>query len=291
MGVWDIFCFICGNTCHTMFSGYEQDFSENIVKKLNELNKKINWFSKCTFLKEDDTIIHNVIYGGTNIGFSKGNNEYEHISYGFGKYILRSNDISYGYFSHTDCWKYIKKNYNINLKFSNLPPYITNKYDKTFDINYGEIENYWGQDFNFPMIINDNKQYLCSSPLKNDKNIKQIKKNINSLKLKNDPDRKGPSVSATFFSEGDIKLGNNKFFWTIKNGKWIEIKEKPIKMKIKINLNKIDKKEKKIIDNLPYIGYYNKVPIFLLSMKSDKNNIELNLILLDSIKNKLKFLS
>lgn len=291
MGVWDIFCFICGNTCHTMFSGYEENNSENIVKKLNELNKKIKWLSNCSFLKEDDTIIHNVIYGCTNIGFSKGNNYYEHITFGFGKYILRSKDISYGYFLHTDCWKYIKKNYNINLKFSNLPPYITNKYDKTFDINYGEIENYWGQDFNFPMIINDNKQYLCSSPLKNDKNIKQIKKNINNLKLKNDPDRKGPSVSATFFSEGDIKLGNNKFLWTIKNGKWIEIKEKPIKMKIKINLNNLDKKEKKIVDNLPYIGYYNKVPIFLLSMKSDKNNIELDLILLDSIKNKLKFLS
>lgn len=47
---------------------------------------------------------------------------------------------------------------------------------KIFNFSYGHIEKYWNQFFRFDQIILDKKQYLCSSPLKNDKNITHLKK-------------------------------------------------------------------------------------------------------------------
>jgi hypothetical protein len=205
--------------------------NKNILTDLKKLSNNIKWLKKCSMLLEDNRVIHGVKEINCNVTFCKNNNCYEHISLALDNYNKELN----GYFIHTDCWKYIKNTYNINLNFSNLPPHIQS-YTKVFNIDYGDIEKYWGQDFNFLKIVNDKKEYLCSSPLKEDKNISQIKKNINKLNLKNEPERKGPMVSATFYKEGDIKIGNNNNFWIIKGNKWVEINQKPIKMKVKIDL-------------------------------------------------------
>ena len=125
-------------------------------------------------------------------------------------------------------------------------------------------ELYQKQDYDFPQIIKDRKQYLCLSPLLDGKNITQINKNIRALNLKNDPKRKGPAVSATFYKTGDIKLGNNGMFWTISKGKWAEIKEKPKRIKIKLNNDTTP------INKIPFIGQHNTKPIFLLSFKNTK---------------------
>jgi hypothetical protein len=140
------------------------------------------------------------------------------------------------------------------------------------------MQNYKSKIYNF----------ACSSPLKNDENISQIKKNINNLKIKNNPNRKGPLVSATFYNDGDIKMGINKNFWIIKNKKWIEINEKPIK--IKINFAKLNKKQQKIIEKIPYIGLYNTNPIFIICVKTLKNSkkiYEIELILTELYKDNL----
>ena len=321
MGCWDVFCFICGNPCHSMivdyqylneeikssYSKYSKDLikklqtRKNIVEELKELSKEVKWMDKCSMLLENDKVIHGVKEINGNVTFCKNSKCYEHISLSLDNY----DKIPNGFFIHTDCWKYIKKNYNISLKFSNLPPYSLT-YSKIFKIDYGDIEKYWEQDFNFPEVVFDKKKYLCSSPLNNDKNISQIKKNISKLKLKNEPERKGPMISATFYKEGDIKIGNNKRFWVIKGNKWVEINEKPIKMKIKVDLNELDKKQQKFVESIPYIGQFNKEPIFLVAVKTTKSNvkpkrvskkvgpinllssnIELEVILLESFKNKL----
>jgi len=230
---------------------------ENLMDEIKELSKKVKWMDKCSILLENDKVIHGVKEINCNVMFCKKNECNEHISLGLDDYDRNPN----GFFIHTDCWKYIKKNYNIKLKFSNLPPYtLTNT--KIFKMNYGDIEKYWEQDFDFPQIVFDNKQYLCSSPLKKDKNISQINKNISNLKIKNDPDRKGPAVSATFYKEGAIKIGNNKMFWIIKSKKWVQINEKPKKIKIKST---------EIKEKIPYIGHHNTKPIFLVSTKILKN--------------------
>ena len=252
--------------------------NKNILTNLKKLSNNIKWLKKCSMLLEDNRVIHGVKEINCNITFCKNTICYEHISLALDNYNKELNGI----FIHTDCWKYIKNTYNINLNFSNLPPHIQS-YTKVFDIDYGDIEKYWGQDFNFLKIVNDKKEYLCSSPLKEDKNISQIKKNISKLNLKNEPERKGPMVSATFYKEGDIKIGNNNNFWIIKGNKWVEINQKPIKIKIKIDFGKLDKKQRKFLDSVPYIGHYNKNPIFIISVNDDM----IELILLESYKEKI----
>ena len=167
MGCWDIFCFICGNPCHSAFD----DVSKKMVKDTQ-------WMNKCSILLEDNKVIHGVKEMNCNTSFCKKNKCYEHMS----PASLKTKEPN-GFFIHTDCWKYIKDKYNIKLKFGDLPPYKLT-YTTIFDINYGDIENYWEQNFNFSKIVSDKKEYLCSSPLKNDKNISQIKKNFSIETIK-----------------------------------------------------------------------------------------------------------
>jgi hypothetical protein len=260
--------------------------SKNIVNKLEKLDKNTQWMNNCSMLLIDNSIIHDVKEVSCNIGFCKKNFCAQNI----GKYTL-SSDYSfkelglYGIFVHTDCWKFIKKNYKIDLKFGDLPKLQNNTYSKIFDINYGSIEKYWSQYFEFDEIVIDKKEYLCSSPLKNDKNIKQIKKNINSLKIKNDTKRISPSSSATFYNEGTIKIGKNNIFWIKKNNKWIIINENIIKINMIIDLQKINKKDLNFLMKIPFIGMYNDNPIFIISSLLKKNNYELQLITIDSYKN------
>jgi hypothetical protein len=243
----------------------------NIISELKELKTK--WMNKCTMLLIDDKIVHGVYESSCNVTFSKHKFTATHMGAQIIKEDCYNGDC--GVFIHTDCWKFIKKNYNIELKFSNLPKVRFLKrsemrkltpveWCKIFNINYGDIEKYWDQDFDYSELIIDKKKYLCSSPLKEDKNIKQIKKNISALKIKNDPARLGPSVSATFYDDGDIKLGKNKYFWIKKNNKWLQISEKPIKIIAKAN--------EKLI-KIPYIGQSNINPIFIIS--NEKNKLEL----------------
>uniref|UniRef100_A0A6C0DA87 Uncharacterized protein n=1 Tax=viral metagenome TaxID=1070528 RepID=A0A6C0DA87_9ZZZZ len=305
MGCWDVFCFICGNPCHSMLNGYIDDvtkdfnlekipskyskYTKDKIKKLQSYPNliidlkqlKTNWMNKCTMLLINDKIVHGVQESSCNVSFTKPNFSATHMGAQIMEYDCYNGDC--GVFIHTDCWKFIKKNYKIELKFSNLPKLIYLKsnqmrkltpteWNKTFDIDYGDIEKYWEQDFDFAALVADKKKYLCSSPLKEDKNIKQIKKNISALKLKNEPERVGPSVSATFYDEGDIKLGKNKYFWIKKNNKWLLINEKPIKI--------ITKPTDKLI-KIPYIGQSNVKPVFIIS--NEKNKLEL--LLTESYKN------
>jgi len=309
MGCWDIYCFICGNTCHNLLGDINEYIEEiksidisktrkqneftkyikkiqsspTIISDLKELNKNTKWLNKCTMLLSDNNIVHNVEETGCNILFEKENFSAEHIGRG-NLCGLFQYGTPCGIFIHTDCWKFVKNKYNIELNISYLPPVseITNY--KNFNIDYGEIEKYWDQDFKFSELAVDKKQYLCSSPLKNDKNITQIKKNINNLKLKN-KDRVGPVVSATFYKNGDIKIGKNKNFWIIKNNKWTEIKEKIIKQKVHIDISKVNNKQRKIIENIPLVGLYSKQPLFMSTTKGIKKNVvEVEFLLTESYK-------
>ena len=54
-------------------------------------------------------------------------------------------------------------------------------------------------------------------------------------------------------------------------------------MKVKIDFTKLDKKQRKFLDSIPYIGHCNKNPIFIISI----NNDMIELILLESFKEKI----
>jgi hypothetical protein len=185
---YDIFCFICGNPCHSILDSYieniknyiEEDIkpsytiyykniikqykdTKNILDDLKILSKNSKWMNKCSMLSVDDKIIHGVEEEGCSHIFCNNKNTcIEHIELLGITYNL---DEPHGIFIHTDCWKFIKNKYKIDLKFSNLPPYnfFPKKiYTKIFPIDYGKIEKYWEQEFNFAQIVIDNKKYLCS---------------------------------------------------------------------------------------------------------------------------------
>jgi hypothetical protein len=173
-----------------------------------------------------------------------------------------------GIFIHTDCYKYVNNKFKIKLTYSDIPIIYNAKiYDKINpSIKYGDIEKYWEQDFDFINLYLDNKVHLCSSPLKDDKNLTQIKQNLNKMKLNKDISRKGPSVSATFYSPGDIKIGNNKTFWIKKSGKWSEMKDDLVNVNVTISEQDM-KKYGKFIMSFSVIGQYNKNAIFVKSIK------------------------
>lgn len=302
MGCWDVFCFICGNPCHSLSIEYieeqieldkksKQPFIKTMIKRIEAmttfnkevkaLNRNTRWMDRCSMLLANDQVVHNVSEIACNVVFSDKKISVEHIS-------SSDNNLSnypYGIFIHTACLKFIKKQYNVALKFSSLPPVKPNG-NKLFAIPYGGIEKYWDQQFNFIDIILDKKTYLCSDPLKNDLNVSQIKKNISKLKLKNDPNRKGPSVSATFYSAGMIKLGNNKKFWIIRGNKWMEMPDQLIKLKLDIDLSKLSNSKRKYVERLSFIGQHNTIPVFITisSYKKYGYRYSLEVLLAESYK-------
>ena len=102
-------------------------------------------------------------------------------------------------------------------------------------------------------MIEDGNFWMGESPLKNAKNAKRIVKIIKQLKIK--PGRSGPTISASFFANGTIKIGNDGYFWIIKNKKWTKLPEKPVIEKIKNTIN--------IMKKIPKIGFTNTKPIFI----------------------------
>ena len=172
-------------------------------------------------------------------------------------YNYKEPNRMYGVFVHTDCWKFIKNEYQIELNYSMLPIVDKNILSpKIFGfVNYGAIEKYWEQNFNFISLITDNNDDLCVSPLKSESTKKQIKKVFLQLKIRNDTERKGPLVSATFYKNNLYKVGTNGNIWVSKNNKWLEIK----------NTIKYTKVNNKIIKNCVEFGDVNKIPLFILN--------------------------
>ena len=227
MGCWDIYCFICGNTCH---SSDHDDYPNLNKKEIILLNKELKWLNKCTMLLANNKIIHGCKEVSCNNQFYKNG---------------------------------IKLNYGIELKFGDICVKIYKKFDP-LNIDYGIIKKYWNQFISYDDIYNDNNMYIIKDPLLNDnKNTIRIKKIFTQLKLKKII-RPGPSVSATFYKNNDIKIGNNNKFWIISGNKWIQLKDNVIKKKYNINNNL--KKNKKI-NTIPQIGEYNTVPLFVNSFE------------------------
>ena len=299
MGCYDIFCFICGNPCHSMFKDSEKFFLEEIesyklhkkskyyqsVKKwydayeskrdiIQEIKKTIKsteWMNKCTMLLATNEIIHGCRESSCNIQFVNKNNNYFHDPDG----SFKNWSMSYGIFIHTDCWKFICKTYGIKLKYSDIPIFVSKNYLKPIEfINYGKIENYWSQDFQFIEIVIDKNVYLCSSPLLKDKNISQIKSNFSKLKIK--PERPSPRTSATFYKSNTYKIGENKNIWFIKNNKWFELKDKIVEETVEYPIAKLS--DVKFINKLKYIGEINSTPIFVKNINKNKKKIEITFI-------------
>jgi hypothetical protein len=167
------------------------------------------WIYTCTILFYNNNNLHNVNW---SLKYEKYN-------------PILTNNKTYGFIViHCDCWKYIDKEKNIKLRYSDFPFvekfYSHNNYNFfVFNINYNPIFNYQGQDFEYEKYINDG--YSINSPLKENKILKKFIINIfNKLNIKSD--RIGPRVSATLYKNNDLLIGSDNNIWKISNKKWIK---------------------------------------------------------------------
>ena len=196
MGCYDVFCSLCG-------------------LPLNAIQYKgiPKWMNKCTLLLNNNKNIHNTKEVACNIIFYKNKKEYNSLLNYPKSFIV----------IHTDCWKCIKKEKNIKLRYSDFPIidklYNTKDYKLfNFNIDYKPISNYWYQYFDINNYIKDG--YNLRSPLTNKVLSKFIVNIFNKLNIKSD--RVGPRVSATLYKENDILIGTDNKLWTINNKKWIK---------------------------------------------------------------------
>lgn len=241
------------------------------------------YFNDITILTFDDKIIHNCYSEGVYGDFFDSNhNQYNITGEHFTENINYTNINKIATWLHTECFKFVCNTYKINLLASHIPFLLPDNIKKNKlpsykhhhflleQIDYGNVSKYCDQYFNYEDIINDKNEWMCLG-YNNDKNIARIKKVVNQFKIKG-ADRSGPIVSANFYPDGIIKFGNNGKFWMIKNNKWTEIKDTVIKIPFSITIkskeifdNKLIKKNKiiKLLNLIPQISLYNKLPIFL----------------------------
>jgi hypothetical protein len=165
---------------------------------------------------------------------------------------------------HTDCWKFCKKELGLLLKYSDFPFHkiSPNFYFAIDVVNYKPIMNYWEQSFKVD-------EYL-ESPTKNAFLAKFIKNTISQLKIKKD--RIGnykfviikslisqseikdlPSISATYYKNNDLLIGNDGKIWKINNKKWVkaaDITSRKLFIKIPVT-----KKNQQLLEN--FYQYFN----------------------------------
>ena len=261
MGCYDSYCFVCGNR------PYSIDLAKYVAEARREGEKTMTdsqvnhalghskWMDNCTFLSSNGQILHNMTEVDCNVGFArKGDREHYQADFRDGKG---------GVWLHTDCWKYISEKYKKKISIFDLPVMLKKHSIKAQDIGinvkYGKIEKYWQQDTDYNQMYLDKNQYMICSPLTNNKkNLARINRILGKYKIKQG-ERKGPNVSATFYTNGTIKF-SNKAFWKKKSGKWTKMKDKLI-------IKKIFAKD---TPKIPEIGLQNRTPKFVISTKWSK---------------------
>lgn len=268
MGCWDVCCIICGNRCWS-----------------DGKDKTLKWMEQCMLLLADNTIIKNCREDSCNTTFAKypvdpkDDRAYTaqpiNRLFGYFEPIYFTNK---GIFIHKPCYQFVEKELGIKLKYGDFPVRIslknTNKYIPLHvDIDYKPISNYLHQFMEYDKMEEDGNKYMATNPLNGDvKNIRRIKRILSLLKLKKEK-RTGPTASATFYKEGDIKLGNDNNFWIKRNGKWSIIKDEIV---VRTYVFKKNYKHQKYINSIPQLGEFNDKLLFVkqFSIKNKQSTIE-----------------
>lgn len=314
MGCWDIFCLLCAKPPHgsfnelkdliesinlyesisdakkkkSYFAGYFSPIykcykanPDKFINSIKSMKKNTKWMKKCTFLAADGTVAHGCEEVSCNIDFQDSksnrfiaqtyNQDYDDI------------DTKYGVFVHTDCWKFIKQEHGIKLQYKHLPikPIGRVETKALLDIDYGIMEKYWAQDFDFVKMIADGNEEMGLSPLKSEVVGKYVNKIFSKLKIKLNPTRIGPIASASFYKPNTYRIGLNENIWVVKGGRWVEV---PNIVEFSIEIKDIQKVIKKVIKKIVFSQDVNEEPLFVL--KIEKNTI--NIISSEDIKNKIQ---
>ena len=253
MGCWDVFCPICGIPVWIPKNDLDKKYTS-----------KMKWIKNAYFMTATNQIVKKCVeIACSNVFYCAKNKGINYIAEIFDNKVYDDYEKN-GYFIHKDCYEFIKQYFKINIVFGDF--YHPKKLSWTLNghyVNFGGVEKYWNQDTNWNKMIEDGNFWMAETPLKNAKNSKRIIKIIKQLKIK--PDRSGPTISASFFANGTIKIGNDGYFWIIKNKKWTKLPEKPVIEKVKNNKN--------IMKKIPKIGFTNTKPIFIKDYDNDEISI------------------
>jgi hypothetical protein len=265
MGCFDVYCSLCGLPLN---SGYS-----DLVKK---------WMYKCTLLLNNNKIVHNASEVACNYHFYVKGKSYDSLLYKSTSFIV----------IHSECWKYIKKEMSVDLKYSDFPM-IDKFYKKdnynffSFNISYSPISKYWSQDFNIDKYLSDG--YSFDNPSKNKFLGNFIKDTIKKLNIK--IDRQGPRVSATLYNNNNLLLGSDNNIWKISKNKWI--KEQNINEYKYINKIKLNKNNKTFLENIyKYFMYeyvniqWKKIKLLNIPLYGEVSNIG---IIIKSINIEIKY--
>ena len=195
MGCFDVYCLICNNpaTSAIILKDYINDINNERfeegkepfnIDKVNKFVEKTQHLTECSFLTENNEIIHEC-YECNGCGKFKDN---ENNTYGLllHREYNEHENIKYGIFIHTNCWKYIRNKYGIELKFSTIKKNIINDLEDNIfvKIKYGDVVDKYigGQYMDFENVFSDDNLYLCYSPLEfNEKNNDRIDKIIQQI--------------------------------------------------------------------------------------------------------------
>jgi hypothetical protein len=220
MGCWDVVCSLCALP----------------LNSANPACKK--WILKCSLLLNNNKIVHDTEEIACNTDFyDKKEKKYYHSLLYFPKSFI---------VVHTNCWKFCKKELGISLKYSDFPFHkiSPNNFFVIDGVNYKPISNYWEQDFEVDKYLKAG--YSLELPRK------FIRNTIFQLKIKND--RMGPSISATYYKNNDLLIGNDGKLWKINNKKWVKAVDVNFrKVSIKIP---VTKKNQQLLENVcEYFSY------------------------------------
>ena len=220
MGCWDVVCSLCAlplNSC-----------SEECKK----------WMHKCTLLLNNNNLVHDTkeIACNTNFYDKKKKRNFTSLLYFPKSFIV----------VHTDCWKFCKKELGISLKYSDFPFHkiSPNNFFVIDGVNYKPISNYWEQYFRVDEYLKAG--YSLELPRK------FIKNTISQLKIKKD--RMGPSISATYYKNNNLLVGNDGKIWKINNKKWVKATD-VISQKLSIKIPITNKNQQILEDVCKYFSY------------------------------------
>jgi len=224
MGLWEEYCVICGAPMSLI----------GLENTLVPLHRKYTWLQKFMGINKDNKKIPLEGYDYGPHLFDKNHNKFVITSWDWDFYA-KNKVLDYGIAVHKDCYKLLKKEFNYDIKFTDVYDFLNKKAKKTNFKFYKSMTKHMGQFFNDDQPFPKSSYYLLESPLKNEKNKKRIlglwrtkvnqyKKKEGSTKINKksiSPGRPSPSESATKFRKGHKKTGNDGNKWIVietKNG-------------------------------------------------------------------------
>lgn len=277
----DFLCFICGGPeFSNVYDVNNSNPNDTYYKKIsNDLNNLV-------FLTFDNKVIRRCSGSDGYYNCEDDKNKYNYF-FGARNYFSKYMNTLFtcGVFCHSKCYDFLSEQYNVDLTYSKLPQVVFNSDVAIINPimsapNYGKIEKYWNQYFDQDhTMITNNDLYLLD--LDDNRTQKQIKLNLKHFGIDNITlDVESPQISAKYFEEAMIKIGQNKRFWKNVDNNWellddevkivkFSLKEKILQSKAKKNkINKL----KKFVNSIPSATEWNSICLFIVDIIFDDIN-------------------